>query len=163
MTVPTPSLAIELEERIRAPIERVWRFIGTEAGMRTWQSAHAFEPVVGGKALFYLDDAARRAAPEDARYEMTGEVLEIDPPRRLVYTWKQNDLKEGWSWPDATLIEIDLEAVGAEETIVRVRHSGFEKLGDIGPDFRDGYEQGWTSHDSLADLKARIEAGEPAP
>lgn len=163
MTTSTQPLTIELTERIHAPIERVWRFIGTEAGMRTWQSAHAFEAVVGGKALFYLDDQARRAAPEAARYEMTGEVLELDPPRRLAYTWRQNDLKEGWAWPAATLIEIDLEEVGPSETLVRVRHSGFEKLGEIGQRFRDGYERGWKSHDSLADLKARIEAGEPAP
>lgn len=163
MSISAAPLTIELEERIRAPIDRVWRFIGTEAGMRTWQSAHAFEPKVGGRALFYLDDQARRSSPESARYEMTGEVLEIDPPRRLAYTWRQNDLKEGWAWPAPTLIEIDLEEVGQAETLVRVRHSGFEKLGEIGVAFRDGYERGWKSHDSLADLKARIEAGDPAP
>lgn len=156
-------LVIELEERIHAPIDRVWRFIGTEAGMGMWQGAHTFEPVVGGKALFYLDDQVGRIAPEHARYEMTGEVLEIDPPRRLVYTWRQNDLKEVCAWSAPTTIEIDLEEAGPAETLVRVRHSGFEKLGEIGARFRDGYEQGWKSHDSLPDLKARIEAGEPAP
>ena len=163
MTMSTEPLTIELEETIRAPIDRVWRFIGTEDGMRTWQSAHSFDPVVGGSALFYLDDHARRCAPEQARYEMSGTVLEIDPPRRLVYTWRQNDLKEGSAWPAETTIEIDLDELNPRETRVRVRHRGFEKLGEVGPRFRDGYEQGWKAHDSLADLKARIEAGEPAP
>lgn len=163
MVASNPPLGIELEERIHAPIERVWRFIGTEAGMRTWQSAHAFEPTVGGRTLFYLDDHARRAAPENARYEMTGRVLEIEPPTRLVYTWRQHDLKEGVSWPAETVIAITLEALGESETLVRVQHSGFEKLGEIGMRFRDGYEHGWKTHDSLGDLKARIEAGEPAP
>lgn len=163
MSTSAAPLVIELEERIQAPIARVWRFVGTEAGMRMWQSAHTFEPTMGGRALFYLDDQARRASPESARYEMTGEVLEIEPPRRLAYTWRQNDLKEGWAWPAPTLIEIDLEELGPSETLVRVRHSGFEKLGEIGASFRDGYERGWKSHDSLADLKTRIEAGDPAP
>lgn len=163
MTITPKPLAIDLEERIRAPIERVWRFVGTEAGMKTWQSAHAFEPVVGGKALFYLDDHARKAPPESARYEMVGEVLEIDPPRRLVYTWLQRDLKEGTAWPAATTIAITLEATDDGGTLVRVHHSGFEKLGEIGERFRDGYERGWKSHDTLAELKARIEAGERAP
>ena len=56
-----------------------------------------------------------------------GEFVELDPGRRVVYTW-------GWEGPDqihepgATTVEWDLEAVDGG-TRVRLRHSGLTEEG----------------------------------
>jgi uncharacterized protein YndB with AHSA1/START domain len=104
---------IERELRIAARPETVFAFWTEPDRIVQWMGRTAtFEPRPGG--AFRLDyngtDIAR------------GEVLEIDPPRRLVLTW-------GWEAPgDATppgasRVEVTLTPDG-EGTLLRVRHSG---------------------------------------
>ena len=65
-----------------------------------------------------------------------GTYREVDPPRRLVYTW-------GWKEePHAMKAEtvVTVEFVPVEGgTEIRLTHEGFPA-----PDDRDGHEEGWT-------------------
>jgi uncharacterized protein YndB with AHSA1/START domain len=103
---------IERELRIAARPETVFAFWTEPQRIVEWMGRTAsFEPRPGG--AFRLDyngtDIAR------------GEVLEIDPPRRLVLTW-------GWEAPgDATppgasRVEVTLTPDG-EGTLLHLRHS----------------------------------------
>src|SRR4051812_47397762 len=69
-----------------------------------------------------------------AGHEMTvrGRFLEIDPPRRLVYTWNAS-----WDPTGETTVQFDLTPRG-QGTIVQVTHSGFAAGAD-----RAGYSDGW--------------------
>ncbi|HZH39697.1 MAG TPA: SRPBCC domain-containing protein [Gemmatimonadales bacterium] len=62
---------------------------------------------------------------------ITGEFEVVDPPHRVVYTWRLDDAAE------AERVSVSFEARGAE-TLVTVRH---ERIPDTRA--RDGHEAGW--------------------
>jgi uncharacterized protein YndB with AHSA1/START domain len=66
---------------------------------------------------------------------MRGEVVEVDAPRRLVFTWGWEDPAEVVR-PGASQVEVDLDPV-PEGTRVRVRHLG------LPPDEATGHGEGW--------------------
>jgi uncharacterized protein YndB with AHSA1/START domain len=52
------------------------------------------------------------------RYELTGEYLEVDPPRRLVHTWEDPE------WPGvSSIVSYDLSAID-NGTRITLRHRG---------------------------------------
>ena len=62
---------------------------------------------------------------------------EIDPPSRLVFTWRWEEgegPKEG-----ETVVTVELAERG-EDTLLELIHEGFPSQ-----DARDGHEQGWSS------------------
>jgi uncharacterized protein YndB with AHSA1/START domain len=117
---------IEREIRIEARPEIVFAFWTDPERMARWMGRDVrLDPRPGG--AFRIDyngtDIAR------------GSFVELDPPRRLVFTW-------GWEAPgDATppggsTVEVTLEAVGSG-TLLRLRHSG------LAPEVVDGHAVGW--------------------
>lgn len=66
-----------------------------------------------------------------------GEIVDWDPPRRFVCTWRPNHERSA-----ATEIEVRFEAV-AEGTRVRLEHRGWDRLGAEGADLRRDYATGW--------------------
>lgn len=159
MTQTTQELAVRLDTRIHAPIERVWRLVGTEAGVRRWQGATRFDPVLGGEALFYLNFQTGSTDEEGAEYQARGRIVSHDPPHQVAYTWRQTTFATGETWPADTLVTITLtEEAAPDLTLVRLVHSGFERLGLelAGPSF-ESYRQGWEQHDDLGRLKRLVE------
>ena len=69
-----------------------------------------------------------------------GEVTAWEPPGRLGYTWH---LRRDRS--DATDVEIRFVAVGPAATRVEIVHSGWERLGAGGDDWRDRNFGGWAT------------------
>jgi uncharacterized protein YndB with AHSA1/START domain len=86
------------------------------------------EPRKGGRVY------ERGASGEEASW---GEVLEWEPPTRLVLLWKPND-----SPYPPTEVEVRFTAEG-ERTRVELEHRGWERLGDDAGKARDSYEKGW--------------------
>lgn len=98
--------------------ERVWRAITDPAQLSSWLMATDFEAVVGRRFTM----RAKPAPGFDGL--VSGEVLEADPPRRLVYSWSGGPLKD-------TLVIWTLEARG-EGTWLRLEHRGFSGLAGLG-------------------------------
>lgn len=72
--------------------------------------------------------------PDGSEHVLRGEYVEIESPRRLVYTYRWETIPDA---PD-TLVEIDLvERAGGTE--VRLVHSGFEAE-ETADDHRGGWE-----------------------
>ena len=105
-------LDISMEELFPVPIDRVWHAL-TDPGMieRWLMRPDGYEAKVG--ARFILSETARA----DCRGQVEGEVLELSPPNRMVWSWR------GAEDPTTTRLVIDLEA-DALGTRLTLRHTG---------------------------------------
>jgi uncharacterized protein YndB with AHSA1/START domain len=66
-------------------------------------------------------------------FEVEGEILEIDPPRLLVYTWSTN-----WDSPSQSTSVVRWELTPSSAgTKVKMTHSG------LTPESAQGYSDGW--------------------
>ena len=81
---------------------------------------------VGGAFKIVMDE------PDGERYTATGTYEEIVESEKLVFNWTWDHVDE------VTLVTIDLEAVGDDETELTLTHTGFAQK-----DVRDHHEQGW--------------------
>jgi uncharacterized protein YndB with AHSA1/START domain len=119
---------------IAAAPERVWRALTSPEELVKWWGASddyrttgwTFEPKVGGRWR-------AEGFGEHGPFHVEGEVLEHDPPRRLVYSWKPS-----WDGGSASKITYRFEPIEGGTRVV-VRHDGF---GDRADSCR-GHAEGW--------------------
>jgi uncharacterized protein YndB with AHSA1/START domain len=130
------------EVRIDAPPEVVFGyFTDPERLVRWFGVAALLDPRPGG--------ALRIDA--NGRDVVLGEYVEVDPPRRVVFTW-------GFDGPQpivpagATQVEVTLEPEG-EGTRLVLRHHGLE------PDSRPPHDEGWAHY--LARLEHAAAGADP--
>jgi uncharacterized protein YndB with AHSA1/START domain len=106
------DVPIEIEVRVAARPETVFTFFTDPQRYVRWQGARAdLDPQPGGRYRVEMDDGS----------VVIGEYVEIEPPRRLVFTW-------GWEGnqevpPGSSTVEVTLEPDG-DGTYVHLRHSG---------------------------------------
>jgi uncharacterized protein YndB with AHSA1/START domain len=116
MEQTTEPLVVRREIEIAASPETVWELLTDPVkAMRWWGIDARFEPRPGGELRMHVISGS----------VASGEFVELDRPRRLVYTW-------GWEVggggpelvpPGSTTVEIDLEPT-ADGTTLRLTHSG---------------------------------------
>lgn len=125
-----------VQERILpAAIEEVFAAWSDPESLRVWmcpgevRSADAeVDFRVGGSFRIVMHETGRD-------YVHHGEYLEIDPPRRLVFTWVSEFLPEDEAH---TRVSVSLEPAGPGRTRLRLVH---DELPDTGS--YDGHESGW--------------------
>jgi uncharacterized protein YndB with AHSA1/START domain len=141
MSTTTMGRTLTKELFIRATPERVWRALTEKAELEQWFLTEALVDVRPGGAL-------RFAWQQDA---VVGRFSEIDPPRRLVYSWdEQHDL-------GATSVTIDL--IPEEDgTVLRLVHSGFGSGPSWDATFT-GTDTGWSQE--LENLRVWLETDTP--
>ena len=131
----TQNLTLNIERTYQAPARAVFEAWTNEEVLRRWFHAeHGWETSeaavdlrVGGEVRVVMRDPAT-----GTEYGGGGRYAEIDPPRRLAFTWLWDDN------PTRTLIELDFEeADGA--TTVRFTHSGLWDEEAV-----RSHEGGWT-------------------
>ena len=77
--------ALTFERRLAHPVERVWRAVTEPAELAHWfPSAVSGEMTPGGRLTF---------AFADGDMELEGEVVELDPPRRVAFTFGDDVLR----------------------------------------------------------------------
>ena len=113
--------------------ERVFRALTSEDITRWWGSDDTYRTTkwtgdvrVGGA---WVAEGVGRDGP----FSVRGEFLEVDPPHKIVQTWRA-----GWDGDHATTITYRLEPI-AGGTRLTVRHEGF---GDRAESCR-GHSDGW--------------------
>ena len=134
------ALVVEHEIRIEAPRDRVFRLLSDQAEMARWMPVSLFEPHVGGRFEMVAGE-----------WVAFGEVTQLDPPRRLAYTWDWQNQPLG----TRTEVTFDLEADG-QATILRLRHAGFTS-----PEQAASHTTGWTHYEER--LSAVAEGRDPGP
>ena len=142
------GLEVRLERRIAASAGKVWQIISTTEGMNRWLGTRTFEAKAGGRVL--LD-----VLHDGTRWLMFGCVRELVNMQRVSFSWQEFNTATLSCWPEPTLVTITIEEQG-DGCLVQLVHSGFEALPDSIAE-HEGYRQGWTSRDVLADLASKAE------
>jgi uncharacterized protein YndB with AHSA1/START domain len=120
------DLSLEVEVRVEAAPEAVFPYFIDSERYARWQGSHAdLDPRPGGRYRVEMEDGSVAA----------GKYVEVDPPRRVVFTW-------GWEGneempPGSSTVEITLDPEG-DATLVRVRHSGLPS-----EEWRRVHGEGW--------------------
>lgn len=128
------------------PIERVWRAVTEPDAIADWLMDNDFAPVLGRGFEFHT-----RAGPGFDGV-VRGEVLEVEAPRRLLYSWKGGHLD--------TTVDITLRPV-PEGTFLHLEHRGFKGASAIAISLllAGGWERKLL-HRSLPDVLDRLAEGE---
>jgi uncharacterized protein YndB with AHSA1/START domain len=131
---------------IRSTTEKVWRALTDPEFTRqfwagTWQEC---EWKVG---------ATWRVMIPDGRVADSGEILEIDPPRRLVLTWR-NEFKPELRQEGHSRLTYELEQQGDMVKLALTHEIDVPKA-----KFIEAVSSGWPA--ILSSLKSLLETGEP--
>ncbi len=127
---------------IAAPPSIVWRWFESQDGLREWWGTPDLEIDLTVGGAFSL------TCPDDAR--ASGYVLELDPERRLVLSWLEED--SGWVHPARLLFTLEPADRG---TRVTLQHDGFAGIGTASwQDTKNAYEHGADAHALLPRLAA---------
>lgn len=139
---------IELTRRIEAPAETVFRYFTEPERFCAWLGLDAeADPRPGGDYRIRLTDRSAISA--------CGRYVELDPPRRLVFTWGFEGL-DGLP-PGASTVEVTLTP-DAGATVVRLRHTGLD-----GRETCEFHVWGWdVGLDRLVAVAAGRDPGPPA-
>ncbi|MFF7122837.1 SRPBCC domain-containing protein [Streptomyces sp. NPDC008240] len=137
--------AVTVERRIAARPETVFSFFTDRDKWLSWMGKDgefSFEPGGAYRTLVNGENVAE------------GRFVEIDPPRRLVFTW-------GWATgempvpPGSSTVEITLEPV-PEGTLLRLVHRDLPS-----PEACPAHEEGWTHYTGRLAVVAA--GGDPGP
>jgi uncharacterized protein YndB with AHSA1/START domain len=149
MNTRAGGLVLELKIVVKAPRERIFRMLTEPAALAKWWGPHGFtmpgidlDLRVGGGYRFTMQP------PSGDPFHLSGEFLEIDPPGRLVYTFRYDE-------PDPddreTVVTLSLDDV-ADATEVSLSQGEFATEARLAL-----HRSGWT--DSLEKLRELIEPG----
>ena len=141
--------AIVSEIQIAAPPERVFQaLVDPEQVVKWWGQLGIYQSKefeadlrVGGKWR------TAGVGPDGRSFEVHGEILEIDRPRVLAYSWVSS-----WTGDAKTTVRWELQPQ-KEGTLVTIRHSGFGEHPELAQNYR-----GWPR--MLGWLQALLERGE---
>jgi uncharacterized protein YndB with AHSA1/START domain len=124
---------LDIRRTFSASAERAFEAFRNPALLKEWaaRDEHVNERV---HQDFRVGGAYRREMrfPDGSLHVLVGEYREIDPPRRLVYTYRFETLPMG-----ETLVEIEL-VEGPGGTELHLAHPGFAAR-----DLADAHDAGW--------------------
>ena len=130
------TVTLRLRRTFRAPRERVFRAWTTPEEMKQWKAPGPMSTPVaevdlrpGGKYRIHMQ------APDGALHRLAGVYRVVEPPKRLVYTWR-------WEQePDApeTLVTVEFRELG-DATELILTHELFPS-----DEVRSKHESGWTA------------------
>jgi uncharacterized protein YndB with AHSA1/START domain len=140
---------VRREVEIAASPETVWRLLTDPEGARRWWGIDArFDPHPGGQFRMHVISGS----------VASGEFVELDPPRRLVFTWgwvEGGGSEAGLVPPGSSTVEIDLEPT-ATGTTLRLVHRGLPT-----EESAENHGMGWEHY--LGRLSVAAAGGDPGP
>lgn len=108
--------SIRMEAEYAHAPERVWAALTSTEAIARWLMPNDFEPRIGHRFQFRVANARGWSGVVDC------EVIELQPPRRLAYTWKSDKVDTVLTW---TLHPT------AKGTRLELVHSGFKGVGQL--------------------------------
>lgn len=126
---------LRIERLLPGPIERCWAYLTDDALRRRWLAAGEMEMLVGAQFELVwrhdeLSEVPSVRPPEfGPEHRMTSRVIDVDPPRRLTFTWST-----------AGEVTFDLEPVGAK-VLLTVTHRRIASPAEL-----RNVRSGWHTH-----------------
>ncbi len=148
MEATTETTSVERELAIAASPKTVWELLVDPDKATRWMGqAASFDPRPGG--LYRVEVIPGHTA--------SGEFVELDPPRRLVYTWGWEPGHDGANPvpPGSTTVEIELVPNG-DGTTLRFSHRGLPSA-----EAAQSHAHGWDHY--LERLIIAAPGGDPGP
>jgi uncharacterized protein YndB with AHSA1/START domain len=142
---------LTIQRMLPGPIERVWAYLTESDLRRKWLASGDMDLKVG--APFELvwrnseltNPPGKRPEGFGEEHRMESRIIEVDPPRKLVFTWGKEDSD----------VSMALEPRG-EKVLLTVVHRRLPTRGMM-----VGVSTGWHAH--LDMLAARLTGQEPGP
>ncbi len=130
---------------IAAPPSALWKWFASQEALRQWWGTPDLEIDLSVGGAFSLTGP-------DGRTRDSGQVLELDPERRLVLSWLEED--SGWVHPARLLFTLEPIDGG---TRVTLQHDGFAGIGKATwQGTKNAYERGADAHALLPKLAALV-------
>jgi len=134
MATNVESETLEVRRTLNAPRQRVFDAWTKADEMKQWAapgpltvSLAESDLRIGGKFRIHM------RAPDGVEHRAFGEYREVDPPKKVVYTWyweSRPDMAE-------SIVSVDFHDLGGRTEVV-LRHSGLATA-----DERASHEKGW--------------------
>ena len=148
---PAGTPALRVERHFRAAPQRIFHAWTTAEELSLWsdpdptKSEVEVDLRVGGRYRIAM------SRPNGVKFSVTGVYREIDPPRRLVYTWQWENMP---GFPETTVtVEFRARADGGTDLVLL--HEGLP-----GEDSFARHQHGWT--ESIVKLDALTKSGATA-
>ena len=97
--VLTDPVTLEIERRLPGPVERVWSYLTDGELRRQWLASGNMKLEVGSSFELTWRNDELTDPPGDRPEEFSGEhtmkstIVEVDEPRKLVYTWGEGEVE----------------------------------------------------------------------
>ena len=127
-------LALEIRRTIKAPRERVFQAWTQAEELKRW-SAPAPANIAVAEVDLRVGGRYRitMRKPDGTEVRVGGVYRTIEPPKRLVYTWRWENAPEG----SESLVTVEFREQGKATEVV-LRHEGLTSMDD-----RQKHEHGW--------------------
>lgn len=140
----TDDKTLVIDRVFNAPPDRVFAAWTDTAQLAEWYGPEGMKAEIFANDLTVGGQYSLVMKSAEGEYHLSGEYEEIDPPRKLVFTWK-------WKTSDETTrVTIELRPEG-DGTHLRLTHTGFAEAEQT-----SSHNQGWSS--SLNDLERYLAA-----
>ncbi|WP_394665793.1 SRPBCC domain-containing protein [uncultured Chryseobacterium sp.] len=126
------SHPIIVEQKINAPVYKVWRALTDKTEMQLWYfDIFDFELQTGKIFNFYEPG-------EEKKYHHQGEILEIVPNEKLKYSWAYPEFSD-----KKTIVTWELKP-DENGTLIKLIHEDIDYFNDLGEHFsRESFTEGW--------------------
>ncbi|PTM57520.1 SRPBCC family protein [Desmospora activa] len=118
------SLTLSMDFRFTTSIEKLWSALTDSSKLAKWITENDFKPVVGHRFQF------RHQPSEWWDGIVEGEVLIVDEPNRLSYTWATGDEKH--------TVTLTLQDLGDGKVNLHLEQTGFSNAQGL-----EGAKYGW--------------------
>lgn len=130
---------LTLERRLNAPPETVFAYCTKPEHLLKWWGPEGM--TLPEYALDFERPGPWMSVMMNAdgqRYKVSGEVVRVDPPREVEFTWGWHD--EADARGHESTVRLTVTPAGDDAATLTLTHSG---LGD--ENSKEGHESGWTS------------------
>lgn len=111
---------------IDAPVEKVWNAVSSSEGLEAWLMPNTFQPVMGYEFTFMAQPMGNWDGTVRCK------VMELDPPKRLGFTWFGNNME--------LYVSFELMELEEGKTGFTLVHSGWLEQYSM---LRDRMYEGW--------------------
>lgn len=144
------SLALRIERVLEAPPERIYAAWTDPAVLRRWWAAQpdwtaadaTTDVRVGGRYRLSMKDA------DGGIRSVAGEYIEVEPPRRLKYSWAWEPHGASEALTSVTVVTVEFVAEGSGTRVI------LEQRGFVTEPDRDSHDEGWRG--CLDNLERRV-------